>query len=82
MDNSGISTNNQNLNIEYDEVTNNEVTNNINNINGNTNQLKNLNVLVNGTYSLPSSRRCFSRYLAVLMSKLSFGAILDTGYFL
>ena len=48
MDNSGISTNNQNLNIEYDEVTNNEVTNNVNNINGNTNQLKNLNVLVNG----------------------------------
>ena len=43
MDNSGISTDNQNLNIEYDEVTN-----NVNNINGNTNQLKNLNVLVNG----------------------------------
>ena len=43
MDNSGISTDNQNLNVEY-----NEVTNNVNNINGNTTQLKNLNILVNG----------------------------------
>ena len=53
MDNSGIFTDNQNLNVEYNEVSNNEVTNNAthsvnNNINGNTNQLKNLNILVNG----------------------------------
>ena len=53
MDNSGISADiNQNLNIEYDEASNNEVTNNVtnsvNNISGNTNQLKNLNILVNG----------------------------------
>ena len=46
MDNSGISTDNQNLNVEYNEVTNN--VNNVNNINGNTTQLKNLNILVNG----------------------------------
>ena len=52
MDNSGISTDNQNLNVEYNEASNNEVTNNVtnsvNNISGNTNQLKNLNILVNG----------------------------------